>query len=138
MEYLVDRYDKDHKLSSTGQDKYIELQWIAFQVSGQGYASFPTGVYNASLTQRCHSPYFGQSAWFRNFHSEKIPSAIERYDNEIKRVFGVLDSVLSKQKYLVGNKVTIADLSFIMWNSMVVNWLIPDIDIEKNYPGLAR
>ena len=36
MEYVVDKYDKDHKLSSVGQDKYIELQWLAFQVSGQG------------------------------------------------------------------------------------------------------
>jgi len=53
-------------------------------------------------------------------------------------VFGVLDGVLSKQKYLVGDKVTIADLSFIPWNAGVVNRLIPDIDIEKNYSALAR
>lgn len=119
LEYLVEKYDKGHKISSTGQDKYVELQWLAFQVSGQG-------------------PYFGQSAWFKNFHAEKLPSAIERYDNEIKRVFGVLDGVLSKQKYLVGDKLTIADLSFIPWNNGVVSWLIPDIDIDKNYPNLAR
>ena len=85
-----------------------------------------------------HSPYFGQSSWFQRHHSEKIPSAIERYNNEIKRVFGVLDGVLSKQKYLVGDKVTIADLSFIPWNVVVLTALIPDIDIEKNYPSLAR
>ncbi|KAF9643379.1 glutathione S-transferase [Thelephora ganbajun] len=123
LEYLVDKYDKDHKLSSTGQDKYIELQWLAFQVSGQG--------------RQC-SPYFGQSAWFQKFHSEKIPSAIERYNNEIKRVFSVLDSVLSKQKYLVGEKVTIADLSYITWNVAVLAWVLPDADIEKNYPAFAR
>ncbi|KAF9777541.1 glutathione S-transferase C-terminal-like protein [Thelephora terrestris] len=120
LEYLVDKYDKNHKVSSTGQDKYIELQWLAFQVSGQG-------------------PYFGQAAWFQRLHAEKIPSAIERYNNEIKRVFGVLDSVLSKQKYLVGDKVNIADLSFIPWNSGVVNSsLVPDLDLEKDYPALAR
>ena len=88
--------------------------------------------------RRWYRPYFGQAAWFQNYHQEKIPSAIERYNNEIKRVFGVLDGVLAKQKYLVGDKVTIADLSFIPWNAGVVNWLIPDIDIEKNYPALAR
>ena len=92
---------------------------------------------DASLRRQC-SPYFGQAAWFQNYHAEKIPSAIERYQNEIKRVFGVLDGVLSKQKYLVGDKVTIADLSFVPWNAAVVNWLIPDINIEKNYPALAR
>jgi len=117
--YLVDNYDKERKLSSTGLDKYIELQWLAFQVSGQG-------------------PYFGQAAWFQRYHSEKIPSAIERYNNEIKRVFGVLDGVLSKQKYLVGDKVTIADLSFVQWNSMIIDRLLPDIDVEANYPALAK
>lgn len=50
----------------------------------------------------------------------------------------MLDSVLSKQKYLVGNKVTIADLSFIPWNTGVVAGLVPDLDFEKNYPALAR
>ena len=53
-------------------------------------------------------------------------------------MFGVLEEVLSKQEYLVGDKVTVADLSFIPWNAGVVNWLIPDIDLEKNYPALAR
>jgi len=96
-----------------------------------------TGTFDTSLRQGS-SPYFGQSAWFQNFHSEKLPSAIERYNNEIKRVFSVLDGVLSKQQYLVGDKVTIADLSFIPWNVAAVDWVIPDIDIEKNYPGLAR
>ena len=136
LEYLVDKYDKDHKLSSTGQDKYIELQWLAFQVSGQGCVS--SLLNRSTRLRRQYSPYFGQSAWFQNYHAEKIPSAIERYNNEIKRVFGVLDGVLSKQKYLVGDKVTIADLSFIPWNAAVVNRLIPDIDIETNYPALAR
>jgi len=76
--------------------------------------------------------------WFEKSHPEKVPSAVERYNNEIKRVFGVLDAVLSKQKYLVGDKVTIADLSFIPWNAGVITWLLPDLDIENNYPGLAR
>ena len=96
-----------------------------------------TNTFHRSLS-RSPSPYFGQAVWFQKAHPEKIPSAIERYNNEIKRVFGVLDAVLSKQKYLVGNKVTIADLSFVPWNTGVITWLIPDIDIEKNYPGLAR
>lgn len=85
-----------------------------------------------------HSPYFGQASWFQNYHPEKIPSAIERFKNEIKRVFGVLDNVLSKQKYLVGDKVTIADLSFIPWNVGALARLVPDADIDKNHPFLAR
>lgn len=43
-----------------------------------------------------------------------MPVVVERYQKEILRVFGVLESVLSKQEWLVGGKCTIADLAFIM------------------------
>ena len=95
IEYLVEKYDTEHKISVTDvNDKFTLLQWLFFQASGQG-------------------PYFGQVGWFTFYHPEKIPSAIERYKNEIRRVLGVLDSVLSKQEWLAGGKCTIADLSFI-------------------------
>ena len=106
-----------------------------FRVKGT-YFPFPD-TFEAPLRSE-HSAYFSQSLWFQRFHSEKIPSAIERYNDEIKRVFGVLDGVFSKRKYLVGDKVTIADLAFIPSNVMVFTILIPDIDIEKDYPSLAR
>lgn len=61
-----------------------------------------------------HSPYYGQFFHFYKYHSEKFPSAIDRYKDEILRIFGVLESVLSKQQWLVGNKMTIADLSFVV------------------------
>ena len=65
------------------------------------------------LTAARHSPYFGQAGHFQRLHPEKIPSAIERYQKEIVRVFGVLDSVLAKQPWLVGDKCSVADLSFV-------------------------
>ena len=93
--YLVDKYDPEHKLSAaTEADKYHQLQWLFFQSSGQG-------------------PYYGQAAWFTFYHPEKVPSAVERYKNEIKRVLGVLDGVLAKSEWLVAGKTTIADLSFV-------------------------
>jgi glutathione S-transferase len=95
IQYLVDTYDTEHKISVTDhKERYTQLQWLYFQASGQG-------------------PYYGQAVWFAKFHSEKIQSAQDRYVNEIKRVLSVLESVLSKQEWLVGNKVTIADLAFI-------------------------
>ena len=95
MLYIADKYDTARKLSAAqGEDKYKELQWLFFQASGQG-------------------PYYGQAAWFSFFHSEKLPSAVERYKKEILRVLSVLDGVLSKQEWLVGGKCTIADISFI-------------------------
>lgn len=48
-----------------------------------------------------------------------MPSARERYNNEIKRVISVLDSHLKDRSWLVGGKCTYADLSFVMWNLQV-------------------
>ena len=75
-------------------EKHEIVQWLFFQASGQG-------------------PYFGQVVWFTIYHPEKVPSAVERYRNEIRRVVSVLESVLSKKEWLVGGRPTIADLSFI-------------------------
>lgn len=61
-----------------------------------------------------YSPYFGQAVWFIRSHPEKVPSAIERYQKEILRVLGVLESVLSKQEWLVGGRFTVTDLSFVV------------------------
>ena len=47
------------------------------------------------------------------YSEEKIPSAIERYQREIVRILGVLESVLSTRRWLVGDKCSVADLSFV-------------------------
>lgn len=100
IEYLLDTYDTSNKLSyTTTPEKWEAKCWLHFQTSGQG-------------------PYFGQRAWFYLFHSEKnITSAIDRYGNEIRRVIGVIDAHLKKtnRQYLVGEKVTYADLAFLPW-----------------------
>lgn len=62
-------------------------------------------------------PYFGQATWFVRFHPEKLPSAVDRYVNEIDRVIGVLDDALRRNKtgWLVGDRCTYADISFVTW-----------------------
>ena len=52
---------------------------------------------------------------YLQFAPEKIPYGIERYTKEVARVCSVLNDVLSKQSFLVGDHVSIADLSFIPW-----------------------
>ena len=48
----------------------------------------------------------------------------------------MLESVLSKQEWLVGGKPTIADLSFVTWNNGAINISIKDFaDVEKDYPA---
>lgn len=78
-------------------------------------------------------PYFGQKGWFEMFHQEKLPSAIERYRNEIKRVIGVIDAHLTKQgtEYLVGDRVTYADLMFILYFTNMLAVMAPEVDTSE-------
>ncbi|KAI9067088.1 glutathione transferase Ure2p class [Trametes sanguinea] len=122
ISYLVEQYDPEHKISfDRFEDKIIQLQWLFFQASGQG-------------------PYFGQAGWFALFHPEKVPSAIERYQKEILRVFGVLEGVLSKQAWLVGDKCSVADMSFITWTDAAITWpLVKEgFNFEAEFPAVAK
>jgi glutathione S-transferase len=102
--YLIDRYDPERKLSfpAGSNEAYLAQQWLFFQASGQG-------------------PYYGQAAWFKIYHPEQVPSAKERYIKEINRVTGVLEGWLEKQEvgsdgpWLVGGKLSYADLAFVNW-----------------------
>ncbi|TVY55624.1 Glutathione S-transferase-like protein gedE [Lachnellula cervina] len=120
IEYVIAKYDKNHLLSyEVGSDLDFQCkQWLHFQVSGQG-------------------PYYGQAYWFANFHPEKLPSAIERYVKEVKRVSGVLDSHLKDREYLVGDKCTYADLAFISWQTGIKAVTAEIYDEEKEFPHLS-
>ncbi|RPA90165.1 glutathione S-transferase [Choiromyces venosus 120613-1] len=98
MQYIVQKYDKEHKLLFDNfEDNMRVEQWLMFQMSGQG-------------------PYYGQAAWFTRSHPEKVPSAVERYVKEIKRVLGVLDTWLADKEYLVGGRLSLADFAFVPWH----------------------
>ncbi|KAJ6090518.1 Glutathione S-transferase/chloride channel C-terminal [Penicillium sp. IBT 16267x] len=116
IEYLVETYDKQRSISFVpgSPEAYHAKQWLFFQVSGQG-------------------PYFGQAVWFKVHHPERLQSAVDRYLNEIYRVLGVLNNVLKDREYLVGDKFSFVDISFIPWLE-VVPWIFyqPHI-IESEY-----
>ncbi|MBE3049801.1 glutathione S-transferase family protein, partial [Candidatus Bathyarchaeota archaeon] len=123
--YLLETYDKSYKLSFPAGTKEAHLarQWLLFQASGQG-------------------PYYGQAVWFNKFHPEKLPSAKERYVKEAGRVTGVLEGWLAKQEvaeggdgpWLVGGRLSYADLAFISWQLVVSNAFKGDGFEEDDYP----
>ncbi|KAI1808961.1 glutathione transferase [Daldinia bambusicola] len=118
--YLAEKYDKDNALTyTTGNEKHLVNQWLLFQASGQG-------------------PYFGQASWFMRLHPEKLPSAIERYQNEMKRVTSVLEGHLQGREWLVGDKITIADLAWTPY-TLVSEILLgrPDHPFLSDYPNVA-
>jgi GST-like protein len=76
--------------------KYEVLQWLMFQMGGVG-------------------PMLGQAHHFRIYAPEKIPYAIDRYTNEAKRLYGVMNKRLAKSKYLGGPEYSIADIAVFPW-----------------------
>lgn len=79
-----------------------------------------------------------KSTRFTMFHHEKLPSAQERYQKEILRVTMVMDNALEGKEYLVGNKCTYADLSFITWASFAPHLLGDQgSDLETQYPNYS-
>ncbi|KAF4417230.1 glutathione S-transferase [Fusarium acutatum] len=101
IEYLVETYDKEHKLTFTsGPEKWYLKQYLHFQMSGQG-------------------PYYGQAVWFHVFHPEDVPAAKERYKEQMVRVIQVLDKILEGKEWLVGGKCTYADLACVPWNTLI-------------------
>ncbi|OAA64491.1 Glutathione S-transferase protein [Niveomyces insectorum RCEF 264] len=100
LQYLVDRYDPEHKVSyPPGSREYYEVNnWLFFQMAGVG-------------------PMQGQANHFFRYAPEKIQYGIDRYQNETRRLYSVLDSHLAKSKsgYIVGDRLTIADISIWPW-----------------------
>jgi glutathione S-transferase len=118
IEYLVETYDKQHNISFApgSKENYKAKQWLYYQVSGQG-------------------PYFGQAVWFTRYHSEKLPSAVDRYVNEIRRVSGVLDRALQDKEFLVGGKFSYADAAFVTWYAIVFPFA-DRFNLETDFPLL--
>lgn len=86
VEYLVETYDiLNHLTLEDRKSKWLLQQYLHFQMSGQG-------------------PYYGQAVWFYR-QTEDIPTAKQRYIEQVLRVFGVLDNILKDREYLVGGKL---------------------------------
>ena len=78
------------------QRKYEVIQWVMFQMGGIG-------------------PIFGQVHHFKRAAKEKVPYAINRYFNECRRLYGVLDARLAAREYIANDEVSIADFCTVPW-----------------------
>ena len=70
-------------------------QWLFWQMGGIG-------------------PMFGQANHFRIYAPEKLPYAIDRYTNEVNRLYGVMNGRLADRIFLAG-AYSIADMACISW-----------------------
>lgn len=92
LQYLGDKagqfYPSDRRARSAVE------QWLFWQCAGLG-------------------PMVGQAAHF-NYQKEKIPYAIQRYTNEARRLYGVMDHRLGEAEHLAGD-YSIADMAAWPW-----------------------
>jgi len=88
--------EKTHKLMPSEMGaRYRVVEWLMFQMANVG-------------------PMLGQAGHFRHAAPEKIPYAIERYTNESRRLFNVLDKRLAESPYVAGD-YSIADIATYPW-----------------------
>jgi GST-like protein len=60
---------------------------------------------------------------FKNYAPEKIAYALNRYEFEALRHWGIVDARLAKSKYMVGNTYTVVDMALWGWARLVPNIL---------------
>lgn len=150
--HLVNKFYKQYNQPLLWSDNLTEqsqiTSWIFFQASG-------------------HAPMIGQALHFKYFHTTKIQSAIDRYIEEVRRVYGVVEMALAEKReslimdldpenaqayslgttplsssrffdypvWLVGDKITVADLSFVPWNNVVDRI---GINIKVEFPEVYK
>ena len=61
-------------------------------------------------------PKAGEASHFRNYAIDKLPYAIDRFMNEMNRIYGVMNKQLEDREFLAG-RYSIADIACIGWAS---------------------
>ena len=95
--------------------KYETLEWLMFQMGGVG-------------------PMLGQAHHFRIYAPDKIEYAVNRYTNEARRLYGVMDKRLGQTRFLAGGEYTIADIATWPWTRSYKN---QGIDLD-DFPNVKR
>ena len=112
LQYLGRKYGKFYPADERGR---VEVdQWLFWQVGGLG-------------------PMAGQAHHFRQYAPERIAYGIDRYTNEVNRLYGVMNKRLGDRPFLAGD-YSIADMA-------AVGWVIPHENQGQDlneFPNLKR
>jgi len=110
LQYLGRKYDRFYPAD---ERQRVEVeQWLFWQIGGLG-------------------PMAGQAHHFRQYAPEKIQYGIDRYTNEVNRLYGVMNKRLADRPYLAGD-YSIADMACIGW---VIPYKNQGQDLEE-FPNL--
>lgn len=93
LQYLGRKFGKFYPAN---ERQRVEVEeWLFWQVGGLG-------------------PMAGQANHFRVYAPEQVPYGIERYTNEVNRLYGVMNKRLADREFLAGD-YSIADIASIGW-----------------------
>jgi len=95
--------------------RYEVVQWLMFQMGGVG-------------------PNFGQAHHFRRAAPEKVPYAIDRFTNETRRLWGVMNDRLANRDWFANNEYSIVDMAIFPW-TMRYEWQGIALD---EFPNMKR
>ena len=95
--------------------RYAVMEWVMWQVSGLG-------------------PMAGQNGHFLLYAKEKIPYAIDRYGQEVRRLYGVLDRQLGRTGAYIAGDYSIADMACFPW---VMTHKAQQLTLD-DYPNVKR
>lgn len=113
MMYLADKSGKFWPQDP--DDKWSTVEWLMFQMGGVG-------------------PMFGQCHHFTKYNPGIAQYAEDRYRNETKRLYGVMNEKLGKTAYLACNEYTIADMAVWPWVARF-DWQTVDLN---DFPNVRR
>ncbi len=112
LQYLGRKFNKFYP---TDERKRVNVdEWLMWQMAGLG-------------------PMSGQAGHFRVYAPEKVQYGIDRYTNEVNRLYGVLNRQLEGREYIAGD-YSIADMACIGWIAAHANY---DQKLE-DFPNLER
>ena len=114
--YLAEKTGKFLPEETPGSRAQL-LSWLMFVATGVG-------------------PYSGQSVHFKNHAPEKLPYAINRYDFEAERHYGILDQRLAEAPYMLGETYTIVDMAVWGWARMLP--IVRGENTWRDMPNLNR
>jgi GST-like protein len=93
------------------------LSWLMFVASGVG-------------------PYSGQAVHFKQYAPEKNKYAINRYEFETERHYGILDKRLAKRRYMVGDTYSIVDMD--VWGWARLGAFVMGEETYAKFPNVKR
>jgi len=110
--YLAEKSGK--LMPQEPRGRYNVLEWLMFQMASVG-------------------PMLGQAHHFRRYAPDQIQYAIDRYTNEARRIYNVIDKRLGEVPYLAG-AYSIADIATYPW-LRPYRWQGQELE---NFPNLKR